>query len=290
MARPLRVEYPGATYHVTSRGNAGQPIFLDAQDRTAFLEVLADVVARFRWHCHAYCLMDNHYHLVLETPEANLSRGMRQLNGVYTQRFNRRHGRSGHLLQGRFKAILVEKESHLLEVARYVVLNPVRAGEVRHPRQWRWSSYRATAGEAPVPEFLTVDWLLSQFGRGRQAQLAYRQFVAQGRGVDIWEDLEGGVILGTGRFVNKMRPRLRERAGGSEIPKKARLAGRPTLKALFRGVRGDLKRRNERIREAVVEHGYTLNEVGAYIGLHYSTISRIVTRLERGAAESKDKI
>ena len=157
MARPLRVEYEGAVYHVTSRGNAREDIFLDNRDRSRFLEMLGDVVARYGWICHAYCLMTNHYHLLIETPEANLSRGMHLLNGVYTQWFNRRHKRVGHLLQGRFKAILVEKESHLLELARYIVLNPVRAKMVRSVRDWPWDSYRATSDQSDVPEFLTVD-------------------------------------------------------------------------------------------------------------------------------------
>ena len=163
MARPLRIEYEGAVYHVTSRGNARQGIFLDDDDRTGFLEILGRVVERYSWICHAYCLMTNHYHLLIETPNANLSRGMRQLNGVYTQAFNRRHERTGHVLQGRFKSILVEKESHLLELARYIVRNPVRAKMVRSPRDWRWSSYRATAGQSEPPGFLTTGWILSQF-------------------------------------------------------------------------------------------------------------------------------
>src|SRR5215469_5219135 len=146
MARPLRIQYDGALYHVTSRGNERKAVFRDDTDRELFLNILAGVTERFHWLCHAFCLMDNHYHLVIETPDANLSKGMRQLNGVYTQAFNRRHRRVGHLFQGRFKAILVQKESHFLEVCRYVVLNPVRARSVVTPQQWRWSSYGATAG------------------------------------------------------------------------------------------------------------------------------------------------
>jgi REP element-mobilizing transposase RayT len=119
MARPLRIEFPGAVYHITSRGNAKQTIFLENQDRHKFLEVLSTVIERCSWLCHAYCLMKNHYHLMIETPEANLSRGMRQLNGVYTQLFNQRHKRVGHLFQGRYKAILVEKDTHLLSLCRY---------------------------------------------------------------------------------------------------------------------------------------------------------------------------
>jgi REP element-mobilizing transposase RayT len=194
MARPLRIEYEGAVYHVTSRGNGRQSIFLVDSDREAFLEVLSDAVRRFGWICHAYCLMTNHYHLLLETPEANLSRGMRHLNGVYTQAFNRRHARSGHVMQGRFKAILVEKESHLLELARYVVLNPVRARAARSARDWPWSSYRATAGIGEAPEFLTTDWILARFHRSRaRATNLYREFVKQGRGVDAWAELRGGI-------------------------------------------------------------------------------------------------
>ncbi len=163
MARPLRLAYPGAFYHVTTRGNARQAIYLDAQDRQMFLAGLEEVVTRYHWRCHAYCLMDNHYHLLLETPQENLSAGMRQLNGVYTQRFNRCHARVGHVFQGRFKAVLVERDSYLLELCRYVVLNPVPAGMVKQPERYRWSSYRATAGLEKAPEWLTRAWVLGQF-------------------------------------------------------------------------------------------------------------------------------
>ena len=150
------------------------------------MEILADVVNRFGWICHAYCLMTNHYHLLIETPDANLSRGMQYLNGVFTQRFNRTHERVGHVMQGRFRSIVVEKESHLLELARYVVLNPVRAKMVRRVRDWKWSSYRATAGqEDPLP-FLTVTWILSQFGTNpMDVVTSYRKFVREGRGVKV---------------------------------------------------------------------------------------------------------
>ena len=175
MARPLRLQYPGAVYHLTSRGSARQKIFWDDTDRETFLQTLGQVISRYGWLCHAYCLMDNHYHLLVETPKPNLARGMRQLNGIYTQAFNRCHGRVGHLFQGRYKAILVEKQAHLLELCRYVVLNPVRARPHKRVGAWPWSSYRATAGLAPGPAFLTVDWVLGQFGqRRRRAQDANR--------------------------------------------------------------------------------------------------------------------
>ena len=141
MARPLRIEYPGALYHVTARGNARQRIYNDSKDCQAFLDLLGKLSDRYHWLCHAYCLMTNHYHLLLETPEGNLAEGMRQLNGIYTQAFNRRHHKVGHVFQGRYHAILVDKDCYLLEVARYIVLNPVRAKMVKEAQAYLWSSY-----------------------------------------------------------------------------------------------------------------------------------------------------
>ncbi len=290
MTRPLRIEYEGAVYHVTSRGNGRQSIFLVDSDREAFLEALSDAVRRFGWICHAYCLMTNHYHLLLETPEANLSRGMRHLNGVYTQAFNRRHARSGHVLQGRFKAILVEKESHLLELARYVVLNPVRAKTVRSAKDWPWSSYRATAGMAEAPEFLTADWILAQFHRSRaRAANLYREFVKQGRDVDAWTELRGGILLGTDEFVAKVKPLLSDYQTLREVPRRERLAARPSLEELFSGVNGKAER-DRRIHDAVRAHEYTLQAVADYLGLHYSTISTIAKRVAGHAETPRVKI
>ena len=163
MSRPLRIEYPGAVYHITSRGNTREAIFLSYDDRRRFLDVLAATVEKYNWLCHAFCLLDNHSHLIIETLDPNLSLGMRQLNGVYTQAFNRDHQRVGHVFQGRYKAIIVEKDSHLLELCRYVVLNPVRADMVSKPGEWKWSSYKSTAYAGKIPDYLTTDWVLGQF-------------------------------------------------------------------------------------------------------------------------------
>jgi putative transposase len=149
MSRPLRIQFPGALYHVTSRGDRREPIFVDDTDRAALLNVIAQAAQRFDFSALAYCLMGNHYHFVFHTGQANLSRSMRHINGVFTQTFNRRHGKVGHLFQGRFKSILVDRDSYLMEVCRYVELNPVRAGMVDHAQDWPWSSYRAHAGLAP---------------------------------------------------------------------------------------------------------------------------------------------
>ena len=278
MARPLRIEYEGAVYHITSRGNARQDIFLGSDDRTTFLKILGDVVERYNWICHAYCLMTNHYHLLIETPDANLSRGMQQLNAVYTQAFNRRHHLVGHVLQGRYKAILVEKETHLLELVRYIALNPVRAKLVSRPRDWRWSSYRATSRQSESPRFLTTDWILSQFHHDHaKAAKEYRKFVKDGYGIDVWGELRGGVILGTEGFAEGLKPLLWEKSSATEIPRSERLAVRPRLEELFAEVK-DKPARNERIYQAVRAYGYTLKEVAEFIGLHYSTVSIIASR------------
>lgn len=272
MSRPLRLEYAGAVYHLTSRGNARQKIFLNDDGRETFLNSLSHVISRYGWLCHAYCLMDNHYHLIVETPRPNLSLGMRQLNGIYTQAFNRRHRRVGHLFQGRYKAILVEKEAHLLELCRYVVLNPLRVRSRTSVGQWRWSSYRATVGIAPVPKFLTTDWILGQFGQRRgQAQARYSAFVREGLEVRPWEKLRGQIYLGSEEFIE-----THKRSGEElrEVPKVQWRAVRPSLKQIFS--RG----RNKGIEVAYLEHGYRMREIAEYLGVHYATVSRRLRDLE----------
>ena len=183
MTRPLRLEFPGALYHVTSRGDRRGTIYRDDTDRLVWQEVLALVCERYHFVVHSFCQMSNHYHLLVETVEANLSQGMRQLNGVYTQHFNRRHKLVGHVLQGRYKAILVQQENYLLELARYIVLNPVRAHMVGSPDDWYWSSHHYVLDNAVPPCWLTWDWLLSQFGATRDEAVAnYSRFVAAGMG------------------------------------------------------------------------------------------------------------
>jgi len=274
MSRPLRIEFAGAVYHLTSRGNARQRIFADDQDRERFLGVLGNVVDRYKWLCHAYCLMDNHYHLIIETPRTNLSLGMRQLNGIYTQVYNRRHRRVGHLFQGRFKAILVERDAYLLELCRYVVLNPVRARVVRQPGQWKWSSYRATAGLVPAPRHLTVDWVLSQFGsESQKAKTNYRRYVEEASDVPSpWEKLKGQVYLGSDEFVAKYQPGRLIR----EIPRRQTQARRPSLRELF----GGRWSTGVAIVSAYREYGYRLAEIANHLEVHYSTISRHLRKAE----------
>lgn len=277
MTRPLRIEYPGAVYHVTSRGNAQQLIYKDDTDREGFLTTLSHVVGRYDWRCHAYCLMDNHYHLLIETPMANLSLGMRQLNGIYTQSYNRRHRKVGHLLQGRFKSILVEKEAHLLELCRYVVLNPVRAKAVKHPGKWKWSSYLATAGQGRPPKYLRVNWILEQFGKDKAvARKQYRAFVRGGHVMPgPWEKVQGQIYLGGESFVKKHQPDRPIQ----EIARRQTQAHRPGLKDLF-----EKTDRDHAIMEAYRRYGYRLSEIAKHLNLHYSTISRRLKRIEKANA------
>lgn len=227
-----------------SRGNAKQKIFLSTYDRLDFLGALAEVVACFSWVCHAYCLMDNHYHLLIQTPHANLSKGMHNLNSTYCQGFNRKHERVGHVMQGRFKSPFVKNDDHLRELTRYMAMNPVRGGLVREPEQWRWSNYRAAIGLVPVPGFLEVKYTLGLFDEDtRVAQEAYIRFVAEG--------------LLAERSTNQM--------------------GRITLRELFRGAE-DKYLRKQVIRSAHLEHGYTMTEIAAYLKLNRSTVSRAIRK------------
>jgi REP-associated tyrosine transposase len=282
MARPLRIEYPGALYHITARGNARQTIYLDDEDRSRFLAVLGKVRRRFDLRIYAYCLMDNHYHLLVETPKANLSQALRQLNGVYTQAFNRRHGKVGHVLQGRFKSILVDKDRYLLELARYVVLNPVRAKAVKKLEAYRWSSFRATVGLEAVPEFLDVEWLLGQFAKqGAAARRRYARFVLEGLGQSSpWAQVQGQVLLGDVAFIERLRPLLDEKSEHAEIPRAQRLARRPPLKKLLPGAQASRQARDRAIHAAHIEHGYSLKQIGEALNLHYSTVSKIVKRVD----------
>lgn len=274
MARPLRIEYPGAVYHITSRGNAKRSIYRGRADREAFLKTLKQVVDRFNWLCHAYCLMPNHYHLLIETVDPTLSRGMQQLNGVYTQTFNRKHARVGHVFQGRYKAILVEKEAYLLELSRYIVLNPVRAGLDRAAKGWKWSSYSATAGLVPVPSLLTTDWILSQFSSNKsEAQQRYRRFISQGRDYKVWEGLKGQIYLGSDAFIRSIS---HQHKNLSEVPRVQRLAARSSLDEIFRNYT-----ENTGILMAYRENGYTMKAIAEHLGVHYATISRKLRNQER---------
>lgn len=278
MSRPLRIEFAGALYHVTSRGDGQKDIYFDDQDRKDYLADLAEVCKRFNWHVHAYCLMSNHYHLLLETPDGNLSKGMRQLNGVYTQHFNRHHQRVGHVFQGRYKGIIVQQETYLLELSRYIVLNPVRAQMVRAAKDWPWSSYRATCGMVNTPEWLNTDWLLSTFAKTKKTAIErYREFVAQGKNQPSpWGELRNQIFLGTEQFVEEMQCKMNLDQELSEIPAAQRRKSPKPLDYYKK----KYQERNHAITMAYHSGGYSMKEVGEYFGVHYSSVSKIVKQVE----------
>lgn len=279
MARPLRIEYAGALYHVTSRGNAQADIYADKIDREQFLTLLHHVNNRFDWYCHAYCLMDNHYHLLIETGNANLSKGMKVLNGSYTQYFNRQHKRVGHVFQGRFKAIIVQKDSYLLELSRYIVLNPVRAEMIRQPKDWPWSSYRATAGLTDAHPCLTTDWILAGFGRTKaRATENYCAFVKEGRNQpSVWQQLRNQIYLGDDEFIDDMQCKINPAQSLQGIPRKQKLAP-PKSIAHYQQTYKD---RDLAMAQAYLSGHHTLAAIGDYFDVSASTVGRAVRLFEQ---------
>jgi len=307
MARPLRIEYPGAYYHVTSRGNERKAIFREVSDRKKFLEILSSSIEQFNVRLHAYVLMDNHYHLLVETPVGNLSRAIRHLNGVYTQYVNRRYRRVGHLFQGRYKAILIDKDSYLIELSRYIHLNPwrVRNG-AREPQRYAWSSLRAYTGREKAPEWLETEVVLGSFGQKvGKARRAYGEFVREGmekREKSPWEEVRWQSLLGSISFVEEIEDRfLRDREIGlTEIKGLRESRKRVNAERIvavvceyYRIKPGDLSKRSHEYTEArevasylMRRHGLMrLVEIGEQVGSHYSTVGNVI----RKVAGSKDR-
>ena len=299
MSRPLRIEFPGAVYHVTARGDRREAIFLDDDDRVLWLRTLAEALARFDAMALAFCLMGNHYHLVLRTQRANLSRLMRHVNGVYTQRFNRRHGKTGHVFQGRFKAIVVDRDAYLVEVCRYVDLNPVRAGLVDDPAAWRWSSCRLHLGLDEAPPWLDSAALLGQGACAgpapqadadwRRARAGYAAHLAAGGGVALWpQALRQQIYLGDADFVARMQAAAHtDPAGppGGGIPREQVRAPRVLARSLAQWL-AEGPNRAQALRRAHVAGGWTLTAMARELGLSVSRVSRLVARAGREAQEA----
>lgn len=240
MARPPRIEYPGAIYHVTTRGVEQRAIVADRRDRDRWLEQLHRVVERHRWRMFAFALMDNHFHLFLQTPDANLSVGMRDLSGGYATFFNTRHERSGHLFQGRFKAFLVDDVGYWLEVSRYVHLNPVRAGLVAKPEAWPWSSYAGYHRPARRRSWMDYPRVLEEFGGDTSAgRRRYRQFIQDGLGRELDSPLAAAwhnLVLGSDGFVERIEQLLGGSCEEAAQSGPARGRPRPTLEDVLAAV------------------------------------------------------
>ena len=308
MGRPLRVEYPGALYHVTSRGNEKRDIFLDDRDRRKFLGLLEEHHDRHGILIHCYVLMGNHYHLVVETPGGNLITVMHGINSTYTGYFNRGHNRAGHLFQGRYSAILVDKDAYLLQVSRYVHLNPVRAGMVDRPERYEWSSYPGYVWKSREVPWVEYAWVLSQFGRSRRVgREKYGEFVSAGvqqTAESPFRDLYGQVMLGRDQFIEQTKGLLGAREVSQEIVERKRLMGYAEPEDIVSAVASALQTeadllkrkggRNNTARRVAMYlmkrySGLSNEEIGQFFGgLHYSAVSKSYARLEHEMGQNRE--
>ncbi|MBI5115536.1 transposase [Candidatus Poribacteria bacterium] len=301
MARPLRIEYEGAVYHITARGNEKKAIFRDEADYETFLELLKQLPERFAVVIHGYVLMTNHYHILVETPQPNITRAMHYLNSTYTGYFNRVHRHAGHVLQGRYKAFLIQKDRYLLAVSRYIHLNPVRAGLVARPEAYKWSSYSQYLGRRRADGWLSRAWVLEQYSKDpAQARRLYRRFVEEGIQApeNPFKSLVAGLVLGTEVFVEEIKKRLsidRHR----DVPQTRTLARNLTyediLAMVAEQVGGEEKAIIARGRRDVFARGVCLyllrtltdmrnDEIGARFGISHSAVSKAVSNMKRQMA------
>lgn len=307
MGRPLRLEFEGALYHITARGNERREIFRDDDDQIAMLEIISGAIKRYNLRVYAYVLMSNHYHMLLETVEANLIKVMHDIQTAYTQKFNHRHRRIGHLFQGRYKSILVDKDAYLLELSRYIHLNPVRAGIVKLPQDYRWSSYRRYMGEK-VDSWVDVDWLLGWFEEGntKRASETYRAFVEDGmeqsKG-EVFKDMWGGFVLGRVDYIKEIKGRMKEKVISVEMPREINRFVGPRLEDIAQEVtrrfgvdKEELKQKRKGNFEAAKVAiylsrkmtAYGINQIVGYFGgRHYSMVSRLVREVDEKRAREK---
>lgn len=296
MSRPWRIEYEGALYHLLSRGNERSDIFVDERDRHSFLDTIEEMSQRFEIDVFAYVLMSNHYHLLLRTRRANLKKAMHWFGTTYTQRFNRRHLRSGHLFQGRYKSIIVQNEAYLLQLSYYIHRNPQRAGTVKRLADYRWSSYRVYAYDRKTPEWLSTDLILSQFEGEQDRHKSYREKVQEYAKEEkrLFEDLRHGLILGSRQFVEKIRKKHLPSELDAAMPQQSQLATTVDLESFMvkaeRKLKCDLKDfvRAGRLSGAdkdkrdlllyfIWQAGQLRNEqIGNLFGISYSAVSHIV--------------
>jgi len=297
MARQLRIEYEGSFYHVTSRGNMRERIFFQDRDREKFLEILMRTRERYGYLLHAYALMDNHYHLLIETPKANLSQIMQNINTSHTVYVNKKYGRNGHLFQGRFKGIIVDKDAYLITLSKARNLNPVRAGMVDRPEDYRWTSYRDYMGESGPNGFVVTSDTLGYFSnRKREAVAAYRAFAEAGIGADHnpFREVDGGCVLGSPRFKEKVRCLLKGREHSEELPQLKRFRETVPMSQVIKACCGHYGRSEEELVRtsrgnkprdiaiylAKVMSGRKNKEVGALFGIKGPAVSGVIKAVE----------
>jgi REP element-mobilizing transposase RayT len=296
MGRPLRIEYPGAYYHVTSRGNEQKDVFMSQTDRQKFLSYLESAVFRYGAVVHVWCLMNNHYHLLMETPSGNLSRIMQHINGAYTNYYNVKRKRAGHLFQGRYKAIIVEADEYAKELSRYIHLNPVNAGIVSRPEEYRWSSYREYIGLRKAAVWLKTEFVLGYFDKSlADAGLKYRKFVEDLLGQQCEGPLARAVaatILGKEGFVTKIAGRhLEGKQVDRDLPAVRKLLNRPTMDLIIQTVKAVMGK--ERVAEKAgiyfchTRSGAKLKAIGERFGIGESAVTQASRRFARQFAEDE---
>ena len=291
MARPLRITYPGAFYHVTSRGNEQNDVFKSQRDREKFLEYLASATERYGAVIHTYCLLSNHYHLLLETPEGNLSQIMRHVNGAYTTYFNVKRKRAGHLFQGRFKAILVEADEYALELSRYIHLNPVRAVMVSRPEEYRWSSYNNYIGQDNAPLWLKMETILDYFSSSaKEARQQYRSFVEDLLGKEYdspFKNTFGAAVLGSAEFIETVtREHLSEKEIDRTVSGIRQFKTKPEPKEILKAVAAIMGENKKLSRQVgmYLSHKYSgkkLREIGELFGVGETAIAEARRLLSR---------
>ena len=298
LARPFRIEFPGAFYHVTSRGNERKAVFRTSRDRERFLSYLESAHDRYGAVIHVYCLMENHYHLLLETPRGNLSQILHHINGAYTTYFNIKRGRSGHLFQGRFKGILIEKDAYGEELSRYIHLNPVRAGVVKDPLEYPWSSYPYYIGQKREPEWLTTEWILGYFGGRRDwGYRRYREFVEKGLTLELESPLRGVIassFLGGEGFISGIRKEYVEEKNFDRrnLPAVKQILKGPSPGEIEEAVAGAVGKDHVLYRKFCIHlsHRYSgigLGEIGKYFGMKGSAVSQSSRRIKKDIEDHK---
>ena len=297
MARPLRIEYSGAFYHVTSRGNERKAVYKSQRDREKFFSYLESATERYGAVVHVFCLMDNHYHLLIETPSGNLSQIMHHINGAYTTYFNTKRERSGHLFQGRYRAILIDVDEYAKELSRYIHLNPVRAGIAENPEEYRWSSCQYYTVKRKPPEWLKRDFILSYFGNEpKTAMKRYRDFVRSVMDQEYKNplaEISHSVILGGEKFIAEIKTRfLRDKQPDRDLPTLRDLSSRPGLGHIEKAVDSVLQQ-DEKLARQVTLHmchrhsGMKLREIGQQFGIGESGVTQASRRI--GMKAKKDK-